>query len=89
MGIYIGYVEQRKVGKKPEMSPAVFYDYTPIGEIRNGQIHNLSKREQEDLLPASENHNLNFFMIGKRIRKKCGLHSGIIYLLFLRLQRMI
>lgn len=70
MGIYIGYVEQRKVGKKPEMSPAVFYDYTPIGEIRNGQIHNLSKREQEDLLPASENHNLNFFYDWKKDQEK-------------------
>lgn len=70
MGVYIGYVEQRKVEKKPDRSPAVFYDFTPIGEIRNGQVYTMTKGDRERLLPDSENHNLNLFYDWKKDQEK-------------------
>lgn len=54
MGVYIGFIE--KIGYDPQ----IFFNFRPIGEVRNSQIIELLKEDLDSLLPESEKHNINF-----------------------------
>lgn len=54
MGVYVGYVE------KKGYEPTVFFNFTPIAEIRDSQIIELTFEEKSELLPESEKGNINF-----------------------------
>ena len=45
MGVYVGYVE------KKGYEPTVFFNFTPIAEIRDSQIIELTFEEKSELLP--------------------------------------
>ena len=54
MGVYVGYVE------KKGYEPTVFFNFTPIAEIRDSQIIELTFEGKSELLPESEKGNINF-----------------------------
>lgn len=55
MGVYVGYIE------KKGYDPSVFFNFRPIAEIEESQIHLLSSEDQGELLPESERRNINFY----------------------------
>ncbi len=57
MGLYLGYMEKRETAYSYD---TYFYNYTPLCEVRNGEILPLSDKEQANLLPESEKLNINF-----------------------------
>ena len=54
MGIFIGTIEKKGFDLN------VFFNFKPIAEVRNGEVIQLKKQEQELLLPKSERRNICF-----------------------------
>lgn len=54
MGMYIGYIS------KVETITSIFYNFTPIAEIKGTEIISFTSEAQEVLLPKSRLHNINF-----------------------------
>lgn len=58
MGIYVGFVEI-VAANEYNRSNNIFYNYKPVAEIRESQVHRLSPEDQADLLPQTDTFNIN------------------------------
>lgn len=54
MGIYIGFVEIKGY------EPTIFFNFKPIAEVKGNDVLILTTSDREELLPKSENRNINF-----------------------------